>query len=314
MILMMKITLSFLLAFFSLPIMAQTQFEWLDTAEYPFEAHFFEVNGHRMHYIDEGRGQTLLFVHGTPSWSFDWRHVIRSLRTDFRCIAIDHIGFGLSDKPKEYDYNTQTHAKTLEQFVLANDLRNITLVVHDFGGPIGLSVAIRHPERFVRIIILNSWLWSSEADPDYVRIRRILKSPLLPFLYKRLNFSPRFILPQSFGDKKLSRHLLRQYTRPFANSSQRQGALAFAYSLLNDQGWFESLWQQKTAISTKPTLLVWGLKDPVIRPAHLDKFLTGFDKAQVVRMPSCGHFPQEEEPAAVSAAIRAFIGTGAPER
>ncbi len=281
--------------------------QWLDRSEYPFSSRYFRINGHELHYIDEGQGETILFVHGTPSWSFDYRNIIKSMSQEYRCIAVDHIGFGLSDKPEAYDYSTQNHSRTLERFISGKQLENITLVVHDFGGPIGLNVAIQHPEKIKRLVILNSWLWSSKDDPDYIRLRRILKSPLLPFLYRCLNFSPRFILPQSFGDHKISKHLLKQYTRPFANSSQRNGALAFARSLLNDQEWFEELWNKRLTIADKPTLFVWGMKDPVIKPHYLDKFQRGFKNTSVVRLETSGHFPQEEQPESVANALLAFL-------
>lgn len=280
---------------------------WLDRSAYPFTSHSFNHNGHRLHYVDEGTGEPVLFVHGTPSWSFDYRNVIKKLKDHYRCIAVDHMGFGLSDKPEHYDYSTQQHSRALEAFVLAQNLNNITLVVHDFGGPIGLNVALRHPERIKRLAILNSWLWSSADDPDFIKLSKVLKSPVLPFLYRYLNFSPRFILPQSFGAKKLSKHLLTQYTKPFADRTQRNGALAFARSLLNDQDWFEELWSKREVISHKPTLLVWGMKDPVIKPHYLEKFQRGFANATTVRLETCGHFPQEEEPEAVATALLRFL-------
>jgi haloalkane dehalogenase len=282
---------------------------WLDVAEYPFEFREFTVDGIRMHYIDEGKGETLLFVHGTPSWSFDFRHVIKALRPKYRCVAVDHIGFGLSDKPADYPYDTRRHSENLEKLVLGLDLRDITLVVHDFGGPIGLNMAIRHPERIRRLVILNSWLWSSVDDPDFIRMKKTLRSPLLPFLYKRLNISPRLILPASFGEHKLPKRLRRQYTSPFGNAGEREGALAFARSLLDDQDWFEELWRKRAAITEKPTLLIWGMKDPVIKAHHLGKFMSGFPDARVLRLESCGHFPQEEEPAQVIAATARFMDT-----
>lgn len=268
---------------------------WLDKSEYPFTSRFFTVNGQNLHFIDEGRCEILLFVHGTPSWSFDFRNVIKVLSAKYRCIAIDHIGFGLSDKPEVYDYSTQNHSQTLEKFILTMDLNDLTLVVHDFGGPIGLNVAILHPERIKSLVVLNSWLWSSKQDPDFIKFSKILKSPLLPFLYRYLNFSPRFILPMSFGDKKLGRHTLKQFTRPFANKGERNGALAFARSLLHDQDWFEELWNKRSRLSMKPTLFIWGMKDKVIKPGYLDKFLSGFENAKAIKLPTCGHFPQEEE-------------------
>ncbi len=280
---------------------------WLDTSEYPFTKNYFDINGHKLHFIDEGRGETILFVHGTPSWSFDFRYIIKMLKPDFRCVAIDHIGFGLSDKPEHYDYSTQNHSKTLERFITEKQLKNITLVVHDFGSPIGLNFAIRHPEKITHLVILNSWLWSSKSDPDYIRMSNMLKSPLLPFLYRYLNFSPAFILPKSFGDRKLSKHLLKQYTRPFADRTQRNGTLAFARSLVSDQDWFQELWDQKHNISGKPALFVWGMKDPVIKPHYLYKFVSGFPNSNTIRLETCGHFPQEEEPEAVVRAIRSFL-------
>lgn len=280
---------------------------WLDTSEYPFSPNYFQIDGHRLHYIDEGKGQTLLFVHGTPSWSFDFRNVIKELRGNFRCLAIDHMGFGLSDKPERYDYSTRNHSKTLERFVSGLQLDNITLVLHDFGGPIGIDFALRHPEKVKRLVILNSWLWSSENDPEFIKLKRILKSPLLPFLYRYLNFSPRFILPGSFGEKKLPKHLLKQYTKPFSSPGERNGALAFAKSLLHDQGWFEGLWEKRHLISDKPMLFIWGMKDPAVKPHNLEKFVSGFPNSSVLKLSSCGHFPQEEEPEEVQRAIRGFM-------
>jgi len=280
---------------------------WLDTSEYPFASDYVDINGHKLHYIDEGQGETILFVHGTPSWSFDFRHIIKKLKADFRCVAIDHIGFGLSDKPEQYDYSTQNHSKTLERFVVEKKLDNITLVIHDFGGPIGLNFAIRYPERVKNIVILNSWLWSSKDETDFIRLRNILRSPLLPFLYRYLNFSPRFILPKSFGDSKISKQVLKQYTKPFADKTQRNGTLAFARSLLYDQDWFQELWDKRQAISTKPTLLIWGMKDPLIKPHYLEKFISGFTHSKTIRLETSGHFPQEERPEIVAKSIVDFL-------
>jgi pimeloyl-ACP methyl ester carboxylesterase len=280
---------------------------WLDKSQYPFKSNYFNINGQKLHYIDEGNGDVLLFIHGTPSWSFDYRNIIKELKANYRCVAIDHIGFGLSDKPELYDYTTKNHSKTLEKFALEKQLNNFTLVVHDFGGPIGLNFAMQHPAKIKSLIILNSWLWSSKNDPDFIKLSKILKSPLLPFLYRYLNFSPKFILPKSFGDHKLSNSLLRQYTMPFANKTQRNGALAFAKSLLNDQDWFEQLWSKRHVISNKPTLFIWGMKDPVIKPHNLEKFQIGFANSTTVELNTSGHFPQEEQPEKVVDAISNFM-------
>jgi haloalkane dehalogenase len=218
-----------------------------------------------------------------------------------------HIGFGLSDKPEHYDYSTQNHSKTLEQFVLEKKLDNLTLVVHDFGGAIGLNFAIKYPEKIKNLVILNSWLWSSKDDAEFIKLSKILKSPLLPFLNLYLNFPPKFILPKSFGDNKLSKQLLKQYIKPFANKTERSSALAFAKSLLNDQEWFQELWDNRQTISDKPILFIWGMKDPVIKPHYLDKFQSGFTISKTVELETCGHFPQEEQPEKVVNAIFEFL-------
>lgn len=289
--------------------MAQHQFKWLDRDEYPFQSNYFNINGVNLHYIEEGQGETILFVHGTPSWSFDFRNVILCLKDNYRVIAIDYIGFGLSDKPKDYDYSTINHSNTLKKFIFDKELNNITLVVHDFGGPIGLNVAIQHPNKIKNIVVLNSWLWSSKDDPDFIKLSKILKSPLLPFLYRYINFSPRFILPKSFGEHKLANRLLSQYTKPFADKTQRNGALAFAKSLLNDQDWFEELWSKRQSISNKRTLFIWGLKDPVIKSHYLDKFESAFTNCKTIKLELSGHFPQEEQPDIVAKSILAFLNT-----
>jgi haloalkane dehalogenase len=280
---------------------------WLDKSEYPFISNYFDINGHKLHFIDEGQGEIILFVHGTPSWSFENRKIIKELRKNYRCIAFDHIGFGLSDKPEVYDYSTQNHSATLEKFVVDLQLSNITLVVHDFGGPIGLNFAIHSPGLIKRIVIFNSWFWDSSASSEFKKMKKVLNSPLLPFLYRFLNFSPKFLLPKTYGENKPSKRILKHYTKPFSGPRQRNGVLAFAKSLLSDQDWFEKLWNEKGAISNKPVLLIWGMKDPVITPHNLEKFESGFQNSQTIRLESSGHFPQEEEPEKVIEEISNFM-------
>lgn len=283
-----------------------TQPTWLLKSEYPFESNYFDHQGVKQHYIDVGKGETLVFVHGTPSWSFDFRNVIKVLALSYRCIAIDHIGFGLSAKPADFDYSPQAHAQRLEAFISHKKLTDLTLVLHDFGGPIGLAYALRHPANVKRIVILNSWIGSSKDDPDFIRFTRLLKSPLLPFLYLYLNFSPRFLLPASFGSKKLPAYLRSQFTKPFASVSQRYGTLAFAHALLNDQEWFKYLWSNRQLLGDVPCLFIWGLKDRFITEKYLNKFKNGFSNHKTFLLSHAGHFPQEEEPDKVAAVIFDF--------
>src|SRR5947209_18394669 len=127
---------------------------WRDL--YPFESHFLGLGPHRLHYFDEGAGQPLLFVHGNPTWSFYWRNLILGLRDQCRCVAVDHIGCGLSDKPQTYNYTLQQRIDDLVEVVERLDLAQATLVAHDWGGAIGLGTVLRLPNRFARIVLLNT--------------------------------------------------------------------------------------------------------------------------------------------------------------
>src|SRR5262245_1933815 len=130
-------------------------------AAYPFTPRFLG----KLHYIDEGAGPPILFVHGTPTWSFEFRHLIAGLRATHRCVAVDHLGFGLSERPPDAAYTPEAHAERLRAFVDALGLERFTLVVHDFGGPIGLPLALDGSGRVERLVVLNSWMWSFADDP-----------------------------------------------------------------------------------------------------------------------------------------------------
>lgn len=275
-----------------------------DADSYPFQSRYFKVDGVNMHYIDEGEGPVILFVHGTPSWSFDFRNVIKSLRNQYRCIAADYVGFGLSDKPRQFDYSTASHAARLTALIKHLDLKQITLVGHDFGGPISWRAALDVPNRIEKIVLMNTWLRSSEGEKDFEKMKFILKSPLLPFLYRYLNFSPRFLMPQSFGNQKLDKETLKHYLLPFSCADERSGPLAFARSLLHDQQWFEELWQQREILNHAKKYIIWGEKDPVLKAHYLEKLMNSFPEAEVFNIEGCGHFPQEEAPKKVAEILR----------
>ena len=132
---------------------------WLDRAAYPFAHRALAVDGGRMHYVDEGEGEPIVFAHGTPTWSFLYRDLIRDLRRGYRCIAPDHIGFGLSDKPAGWGYRFADHRRNLAALIDHLGLKRFTLVAHDIGGPIGLGYALTQPGRVARLLLMNSFLW-----------------------------------------------------------------------------------------------------------------------------------------------------------
>ena len=168
---------------------------WLDREAYPFRPKRFSTADGELSYVDEGTGPVVLFVHGTPSWSFEFREVLKTLAKDYRCVVPDHLGFGLSQKPTGASLSPEDHARRLAALVRALDLRDITLVVHDFGGPIGLPLALEEAGVVARVVVLNTWMWPSDGDPVIARIDRLVRSWLGRLLYRGLGFSARVILP-----------------------------------------------------------------------------------------------------------------------
>src|SRR5215218_9512398 len=130
--------------------------DWLDRTEYPFMSHYLDLPDGRLRYIDEGEGQPLVFVHGMPTWSFLYRHLIKDLRGSYRCIALDHLGFGLSGPSHSGAYTPADHGRNLQALIAHLGLQDIVLIVHDFGGPIGLSYAIHYPENIAGIALFNT--------------------------------------------------------------------------------------------------------------------------------------------------------------
>lgn len=260
-----------------------------------------------MHFIDEGEGEVLLFVHGTPAWSFLYRHLIRAFSGQYRCIAIDHIGFGLSEKPLDFDGAPQSHARNLGELMDRLDLRDVTLVVHDFGGPIGLGCAIERPERIKQIVAFNTWLWETRSNPAAAKVDRILNSPLGRFLYLRMNFSPKVLLKQAFADKrKLTKTAHRQYILPFPDQSSRRALLQLGQSLVGASDWYQRQWEGLDCLDGKRWLFLWGMQDAFITPVFLEKWKARLPHAEVVEINS-GHFVQEENPEASIEAMRRWL-------
>lgn len=281
--------------------------EWVDTNLYPFTSHYLQLSQGKMHYIDEGSGEVLLFVHGTPSWSFLYRDIIRPLSSSYRCIAIDHLGFGLSDKSEQFAGTPQAHAANLQEFIQEMDLEEITLVVHDFGGPIGLAAAQKQASRIKQIVLFNSWLWETKYNPEAQKIDKLLHSWLGRIMYLRMNLSPRVLLKQGFADKgKLTMTIHRQYVAPFPNKSSRLALLKLGQSLVGASDWYQEQWEGLDDLAQKPWLILWGMEDRFITESYLRTWCQRLPHAQVREL-DCGHFVQEEETEQVIEEMKAFL-------
>lgn len=291
----------------SLSVQAQI---WLDTTLYPFENKFIPLETGQMHYVDEGKGDIILFVHGTPAWSFLYREYIAALSKKHRCIAIDHIGFGMSEKPQKFDGKPESHSKNLTEFIEKLDLRKITLVVHDFGGPIGLSSAIQNHNRIKQVVLFNTWLWETKNNPEALKVNKIINSRIGRFLYLRMNFSPKYLLKKGFSQKKnLSKKVHKQYIKPFPNKSSRIALLNLGKSLVGSSDWYQEQWLSLDKLEQKPWLILWGTKDEFITTAYLQKWKKRIPVAKVKEY-ECGHFIQEEKTKETIKEIENFMKAG----
>lgn len=286
---------------------------WVDRVEYPFESKYFELPAGNLHYVDEGNGAPIVMVHGNPTWSFLYRKLIHRLRPAYRCVAMDHLGFGLSDKPASWTYLPEDHAANLTALIDGLGLKNITLVVQDWGGPIGLAYAVAHPENVARLIIMNTWAWPVNRDPYYIAFSGFVGGPVGRMLIRRRNFFAKTIMRQAFGDKaKLTASAHEQYLRPLSAPEDRTGCLVFPRQIIASTPWLDRLWNNLAVLTAKPTLIVWGMKDIAFREKELKRWQRTFPAARTVRLNTVGHYVQEEAPEALAEAVVPFLEETAP--
>lgn len=283
---------------------------WLDRTAYPFAHHTLEVDGGRMHYVDEGNGEPILFVHGSSVWSFLYRNIIRDLRQHYRCIAPDHIGFGLSAKPVSWGYSFAEHRRNLTALIDHLGLQCFTLVVHDVGGPIGLSYALQRPERVARLLIMNTFLWPLRGEFALAPapLAALLRGPVGRLFMIQFNAEVRTLIPLVYGDRaKLTPAIHRQYLAPLAQPADRHGLFAFAQQVFSGSRWCEGLWARRATLTGLPAAIVWGMRDPLFGPRFLACWQEALPEAEVVTLPGAGHFVQEEEPAVVVQVLRRLL-------
>ena len=287
---------------------AQSAPAWLDRSLYPFTSHYFHSADGRMHFVDEGSGPPIVMVHGTPTWSFLHRHLIARLARRHRVIAVDHLGFGLSDKPPKAPYAPSDHAARLVALLDVLDVSDATFVVHDFGGPVGLGAALQRLERVEHLVLFNTWMWSLSDDPTIVRGARLLGGRMGQLLYRRFGFAVNVMMPMAVGDRRvLTPAIRRHYSAPLATPNDRSATWACARALLGSSDWFDRLWEQRERLRGKPMLLLWGMKDPTFGASYLERWRREFPKAHAHTFRTSGHFVPEEVPAEIVPIIDQFI-------
>jgi haloalkane dehalogenase len=283
-----------------------TRPSWVSDELFPFESHFIDVEGANVHYIDEGQGPVMLCLHGNPTWSFLYRHIVTGLRDRFRCIAVDYPGFGLSTAPPGYGYRIVEHARVIEAFVDALGLQQITLIVGDWGGPIGMWNATRHPERFRAFVIGNTWAWPAQGDKGFEGFSKAMGSSLGQFAIKRLDFFQRVLGPGGPGRGKLPKAVKRMYRRTHPTPADREPVAIMPREILEARALLQEIEEGFPRVAHLPALIVWGARDRAFQERHRERWEQIFPNHRTVILESASHFFQEDAPLEVVSAIRAW--------
>jgi len=276
---------------------------------------FDRGGGIRMHWVEEGSGDPVVMVHGNPTWSFYYRSLVAALRDRHRCIVPDHVGMGLSDKPKDGDYlyTLKTRVDDLEALLEhAGATERVTLVVHDWGGMIGMAWAARHPERVARLVILNTAAFRLPPGKALPReLWWVRKTPFGPFFVRGLNHFVEGSVRRCTV-KPLAMEVVERYRMPFRSWSDRRAVLRFVQDIPlghGDPAWatMEETEKSLEGFRSLPMLICWGMKDFVFDGDFLAEWERRFPDAEVHRFHDAGHFVLEDAGAAIVPLVRDFL-------
>ncbi len=287
---------------------------------YPFEPNWLQLpGGARMHYVDEGGRDAppVLMLHGNPTWSFYWRRLIEALAPTHRVIAPDHVGCGKSDKPNddEYSYRLRQRIEDIETLVDHLGLENITLVLHDWGGMIGMGWAHRHPRLVSRLVLLNTAAFpmpSSKRLPAALRLAR--DTAVGAVLVRGLNAFARGATRLAVTRRKLPKEVRDALCAPYDSWDNRRAVLRFvqdiplsdadpSFSIVRDVG------EHLSQFNDRPTLICWGDRDFVFDDHFLRRWQEVLSNATVHRFADCSHYLLEDAPDEIEALVREFLGT-----
>lgn len=283
---------------------------------YPFKSRWATIGGYRYHYIDEGAGEPIVCVHGNPTWSFYFRNLVRDLRKRFRVIAVDHIGCGLSDKPSshDYDYTLKNRIEDLEAFLDSLELtRNLTLVMHDWGGMIGMGAALRRSERVRRLVFMNTAAFmlpeGKPLPPSLWLVRNV--SPMAALLLQGMNL---FTIGANVmaSARGLSPSVSAGYKAPYDSWSNRIAVRRFVQDIpmrAGDPSYEDAKWvgDHLKDLANIPKLICWGEQDFVFDLDFLAEWRRRCPEAEIHTFPSAGHYCLEDDGDQITALVRAFL-------
>ena len=283
---------------------------------YPFEGRYLQLaDGLRCHYLDEGNGEPVVMVHGNPTWSFYYRKLVLALRDDYRVIVPDHIGCGFSDKPDDHRYDYTLSRRVNDLSVLIESLclsDNISLVVHDWGGMIGLTYAVRHPERVKRIVLLNTAAFHLPPAKGFPWPLWLARTHLGAFLIRRFNAFSRIATRVACTRTSLSKDIRDAYCAPYDSWENRIATLRFVQDIPLRPG--DRAFDVVTEVHSKlalfartPVLICWGMKDFVFDHHFLEVWHAILPHAEVHRFPDCGHYVLEDAADEIVPLVRQFL-------
>jgi len=279
---------------------------------YPFESNAVTVGGHRYHYIDEGRGPVLLMVHGNPTWSFYWRELVRGFRGDYRVVVPDHIGCGLSDKPstEEYSYCLSQRISDLIKLIEHLDLKDITLIAHDWGGAIGMGAAVSMPDRFSRFVLMNTAAFRSEKIPLRIAVCRV---PIFGKLcVQGLNlFARAAVNMASCHPDRMTKVVRSGLLAPYDSWKNRVAVHQFVLDIPLDPNHrsYQTLVDVEAGLEKfrrHPVCLIWGMRDWCFTPSFQGRFCEFFPNAYVHCFADAGHYVVEDAHERIVPIIRQF--------
>ncbi|MDA7950636.1 MAG: alpha/beta fold hydrolase [Pirellulaceae bacterium] len=296
---------------------------------YPFTSRYQTIGSLKYHYLDEGPDglssvqengadtatdkikETLLFVHGNPTWSFYWRNLMTHFRQKHRTVAVDHLGCGLSDKPQDYNYNLKTHIENLVEFIKELDLKDITLLVHDWGGAIGLGAATQLPDRFRRFVIFNTAAFPPPYFPWRIRACRF---PILGnWALRGLNLFSRAALKMAIcKQERLTPAIASGLLAPYDSWENRVAVQRFVQDIPtspNQPTWqlLEKIERELSQFEQIPVCMVWGMKDWCFRAECLGRLSGIFPRSVVHPLPDAGHYLLEDAHEEIIPIVEQFL-------
>jgi pimeloyl-ACP methyl ester carboxylesterase len=269
---------------------------------YPFTSHFHSIDSSlKLHYVDEGEGEPLVMVHGNPTWSFYFRHLINAFKEDYRVLVPDHIGCGLSDKPQDYSYCLKNHIENLDSLLTAKGLDQITLVLHDWGGCIGMGYALKHPEKIRRLVFLNT---AAFLIPDIRKFPKLIRVNRIPFFgafsIRGLNLFVKIALKlASSKPERMTSEVCAGYKAPYNSYANRIAIHRFVQDIPLHKSHptypvVEEIEKGLDLFKATPKLICWGRRDFCFNDSFLNAWKEKCPEAEYALYEDANHYVLED--------------------